>query len=103
MFAPDSAGSYSKVFLTATDGAQERSLTCIVNYWQTPRLQIILAEHLPAGSVVSIEHDDTLLMGEVVASVAQAHLWRTDIDVEHALNGLANLTSSLSEWRNGTS
>ena len=32
-----------------------------------------------------------LLMGEVVANVQQAHLWRADIQVEHALTGLINL------------
>jgi hypothetical protein len=32
-----------------------------------------------------------LLMGEVVANVQQAHLWRADIHVERALTGLMNL------------
>jgi hypothetical protein len=94
VFAPDSAGSYSQLHLPAREGETERSLSCIVNYWQAPRLQIILAECVLAGSVVGVEHDDMLLMGEVVFSTPQAHLWRADIHVEHTLNGLTNLMAS---------
>lgn len=62
-----------------------------MNYWQGPRLQIILCEQIAAGTAVSVEHEDMLLMGEVVANAQQAHLWRADIHVEHALTGLMNL------------
>lgn len=63
----------------------------MVNYWQGPRLQIILSERITAGTAVSVEHEDMLLMGEVVANAEQAHLWRADIRVEHALTGLMNV------------
>lgn len=63
----------------------------MVNYWQGTRLQIIISEQIPPGAAVSVEHEDTLLMGEVAAATAQAHLWSIDIHVEQALNGLMNL------------
>ena len=46
----------------------------MVNYWQGQRLQIIMAEKIAAGTAVGVEHDDMLLLGEVVANVTQAHL-----------------------------
>lgn len=91
MFASDSANSYSKVHLPAEGVDKGRIISCIVNYWQGPRLQIIAPERIAAGTAVSIEHEDVLLMGEVVASTQQAHLWRADVKVEHALNGLMSL------------
>jgi hypothetical protein len=91
VFAPDSASSYSKLHLPQEGGAKERIISCMVNYWQGQRLQIILSEQIAAGTAVSVEHEDMLLMGEVVANVQQAHLWRADIQVEHALTGLMNL------------
>jgi hypothetical protein len=92
VFAPDSASSYSKLHLPQQEeGAKERIISCVVNYWQGPRLQIILSEKIAAGTAISVEHEDMLLMGEVVANVQQSHLWRADIHVEHALTGLMNL------------
>ena len=63
----------------------------MVNHWQGKRLQIIVAEEIAPGTAVSVEHEDMLLMGEIVAAAAQAHVWRVDVRVEHALNGLMNL------------
>ena len=91
MFAFDSANSYSKVHLPKEGGDKGRTVPCMVNYLQGPRLQIIASERIAAGTAVSVEHEDVLLMGEVVASTQQAHLWRADIKVEHALNGLISL------------
>jgi hypothetical protein len=91
VFASDSATSYSKVHLPKGEGDKERIISCMVNYWHARRLQIIASENIAPGSAVSVEHEDVLLIGEVVSSAPQAHLWRTDIEVEHALNGLMNL------------
>jgi hypothetical protein len=91
VFASDSVGSYSKVHLPNGAGDKDRIISCMVNYWQGPRLQIISSEKVPAGTAVSVEHEDVLLMGEVVMSLPQAHLWRVDVQVEQALNGLMNL------------
>ncbi len=63
----------------------------MVSYWQGERLQIIMAEKIAAGTAVGVEHEDMLLLGEVMANVAQAHLWRIDIEVEQTLHGLMNL------------
>jgi hypothetical protein len=90
VFAPDSASSYSKVHLPQGE-EKERIISCMVNYWQGPRLQIIASEKLAAGRAISVEYEDVLLMGEVVANMPEAHLWRIEIQVEHALNGLWNL------------
>jgi hypothetical protein len=91
VFASDSANSYSKVHLPKEGGDKGRIISCIVNYWQGPRLQIIAPERIAPGAAVSIEHEDVLLMGEVVAIAEQAHLWRADVKVEHALTGLMSL------------
>jgi hypothetical protein len=91
VFASDSAPSYSRVHLPKGEDGKERVISCMVNYWRGPRLQIIVSERIAAGAAVSVEHEDVLLIGEVVASTEQAHLWRADVQVEHALNGLMSL------------
>jgi hypothetical protein len=74
VFASDLAYSYSKLHLPKGEEDKERTIPCMVNYWQGQRLQIIMAEKIAAGTAVGVEHDDMLLLGEVVANVTQAHL-----------------------------
>ena len=88
MFAPDSTSSYSKLRVPRGPGLKDRILPCIVNYCQGNRLQIIASETIPVGTAVGVEHEDTLLLGEIVINKPQAHLWQVEIRIDQALNGL---------------
>ena len=49
------------------------------------------SEPVPSGAAVSVEHEDALLLGEVVVSVPKPHAWHIEVRVEQVLNGLMNL------------
>jgi hypothetical protein len=53
--------------------------------------QIRLDQPLPYGSLVRIEYDDDLLLGEMVYCQQEESGWRIGIRVEHTLQGLKAL------------
>jgi hypothetical protein len=73
------------------EGAKDRIVPCIVNYMMGSRLQVITYESLRVGTLLSVEHEDCLLMGEVTGCVSQAHLWQVEVALKHVLNGLMNV------------
>jgi hypothetical protein len=48
-------------------------------------------EAIAPGTAVSVEHEDALLLGEVIVSAPKPHAWHVAIQVEQVLNGLMNL------------
>jgi hypothetical protein len=48
-------------------------------------------ESVAPGTAVSLEHEDALLLGEVILNVPKPTAWHLDIRVEQVLNGLMNL------------
>jgi hypothetical protein len=69
----------------------ERVVPCTVNSFRDGRLQIMASEAIPTGTMVSVEHEDALLLGEVMVSAPKPHAWHIEIRVEQVLNGLMNL------------
>ncbi|MFZ0593314.1 MAG: hypothetical protein WAM39_22850 [Bryobacteraceae bacterium] len=69
----------------------ERVISCTVNSFKDGRLQIMAPEAIPSGAAVSVEHEDALLLGEVLVSAPKPHAWHIEIRVEQVLNGLMNL------------
>ncbi|MDP8990090.1 MAG: PilZ domain-containing protein [Acidobacteriota bacterium] len=59
--------------------------------------QILLGQPVGYGSLVTIDHDDNRLLGEVVYCQKEQAGWLVGVRIEHALFGLATLPS-LREW-----
>ena len=59
--------------------------------------QIRLEQPLRSGSLVRIEYDDNLILGEVVYSQRERADWLVGFRVEHALWGLTALAKALEE------
>ena len=72
-------------------GEARRSIPCTVERFQGNRLRILTGERIAAGTPVSVEHDDALLLGEIVHVTEQTTSCALDIRVEQMLNGLMSL------------
>ena len=55
------------------------------------RLSLKAGEALPVSSVISVEYDDELFLGEVVSCVETEQSWDLQIKVEQILTGLQSL------------
>ena len=60
--------------------------------------QIWLDRPLPSFTLVRVEYEDNLLLGEVVYSVQQETGWLLGLRVEHALFGLTALASAMQSF-----
>lgn len=69
----------------------KRNISCEVEGMQGKRLILTTSEEVPESTPVSIECEDTLLLGEVILSSASNQAWRTEIRVEQILTGLQSL------------
>ena len=74
-------------------GAQDgkRSVRCEVECMQGKRLTISTPEYIGESSIVSVEYEDTLLLGEVISCSRAQEVWSTVIHVEQILTGLQSL------------
>lgn len=86
LFAPT-----SKVRIPMGPEKGERVVSCTVNSFKDGRLQIMAPEAIPSGTAISVEHEDALLLGEVLVSVPKPNAWHIEVRVEQVLNGLMNL------------
>jgi hypothetical protein len=57
--------------------------------------QIWLGEPLPSFTLVRVEYEDNLILGEVVYCMSQESGWLLGLRVEHALFGLAALSKAM--------
>src|SRR5579859_1450698 len=57
--------------------------------------QLQTAQPLPTGSLLRIEYENNLLLGEVIYCQQQQTGWLVGIRIEHALSGLAALADAL--------
>ncbi len=55
------------------------------------RLSVEATEAVPVSTALSVEHDDELFLGEVVACGEAGPGWKLDIKVEQILTGLQSL------------
>jgi hypothetical protein len=69
----------------------ERVVSCTVTSFKDGRLQIMTPEAIPTGIAISVEHEDALLLGEVIVSAPKPHAWHIEVRVGKVLNGLMNL------------
>jgi len=59
--------------------------------------QIWLQQPLPAFTLVRVEHDDSLLLGEVVYCRQEQSGWLLGLRIEHGLFGLTALAGAMRE------
>jgi hypothetical protein len=93
---------------TALDG-RDLDFPCTVEFCNGAELRILCGVPLAARSAVSVEHEDALLLGEVVRSFERADAWCYSIRVKQVLNGLISImalrshllkeTAKVPEWR----
>jgi hypothetical protein len=68
-----------------------RNVDCEVEEMHGKHLILSTTERVPESTAVSIECEDTLLLGEVVICTAQHGIWQLEIRVEQMLTGLQSL------------
>lgn len=71
--------------------ATKRSISCEVEGMQGKRLTLSTGEQIRVSTPVSVECEDTLLLGEVVVCRSAGETWKTEIRVEQILTGLQSL------------
>lgn len=71
---------------------EKRSIPCAFYGMQGKRLIVEAAEPISISTALSIEHEDNLFLGEVVACAAEsAGVYKMDIKIEQILTGLQSL------------
>jgi hypothetical protein len=58
---------------------------------QGRRLALEASEAIAISTAVSVEHDDSLFLGEVVTCTSEGEAWRLEIKIEQILTGLQSL------------
>jgi len=80
-----------QVPMPSGNGAK-RSIPCAMQGMDGRRLIVEAGESLSLSTALSIEHEDNLFLGEVVACAAQSPgLYRMEIKIEQILTGLHSL------------
>jgi hypothetical protein len=69
----------------------KRSVACEVQCLRGKRLVLTTNEQVRESTPVSVECEDTLLLGEVVVCSGADQTWTTEIRVEQILTGLQSL------------
>jgi hypothetical protein len=83
----------AKLHIPSTQFSErEQVVPCIVNFCNGRELRISTQEPLALGAAVSVEHEDTLLLGEVVRSYGHGDgRWQHLIQIKQVLNGLMTI------------
>lgn len=70
---------------------EKRTIDCVVVSLQSKRLILEANEPLAPYTVVSVEYEDTMFLGEVVHCSGATSAWSVEILVKQVLNGLQSL------------
>ena len=70
---------------------QKRTLNCEVDRMEGKRLILSTSESIQESTVVSVEYEDTLFLGEVVTCSGGPQGWRVEVRVDQILTGLQSL------------
>src|SRR5579875_2406562 len=76
---------------STTSPGSKRNVDCEIEGMQGKRLILYSPESVRESSLVSVEYEDTLLLGEVVVCQSCDGEWRLDIRLEQILTGLQSL------------
>jgi hypothetical protein len=72
------------------DGTRHR-IDCEVQGMQGKRLILTTREYIRESTLVSVEYEDTLFLGEVIVCSGGQDAWAAEIRVEQMLTGLQSL------------
>lgn len=83
----------SAVIQVASDADAKRvSVSCTFQGMQGKRLLLEAGQKVPASTAVSIEYNDAMFLGEVIACTSTPGAsWRVEVKVEQILTGLQSL------------
>ena len=88
----DHAQSATILVPSPSGNGAKRSIPCAFRGSEGRRLILEAAESLPPSTALSIEHEDNLFLGEVVACAPQpSGSFRMEVKIEQILTGLHNL------------
>ena len=68
-----------------------RSIACEIQEMQGKRLILTTNEYVRESTLLSVEHEDTLLLGEVIVCTGAREVWTIEMRVEQMLTGLQSL------------
>jgi hypothetical protein len=72
-------------------GEMER-ISCVFRGVKDQRLSLVSSARVPASTALSVEYEDALFLGEVVACTQDVnHAWHVEIKIEQILTGLQSL------------
>ena len=92
MSSMSDAGRPARLQLPASGPhGQKRTLTCEVEGMEGKRLILSTSEFIHESTVVSVEYEDTLFLGEVVICFGGPQGWTTEMRVDQILTGLQSL------------
>jgi len=90
-------GTATLKFFSQEDSTGQDQIPCTFKDLQRSRLVVESNTKLNISTVVSVEHEDTLFLGEVVALSSQAEGYAIHISVKQALTGLQRLLTLRSQ------
>ena len=70
---------------------QKRTLNCEIEGMERKRLILSTAESIQESTVVSVEYEDTLFLGEVVTCFGGPQGWKIEVRLDQVLTGLQSL------------
>ena len=71
---------------------EARQIGCLIQRSDGKRLAIVAQERVVAFTPVTIQYDDAMFLGEVVACTQDVeHAWHIEIKIEQILTGLQSL------------
>lgn len=88
---PDQSRSAALQLPVADGQGTRRNIPCQVEDMQGKRLVLITTERIAESTLVSVEYEDTLFLGEVVVCSGAQETWTLEIRVEQILTGLQSL------------
>jgi len=77
---------------SSVHAGQRDSIPCKFDGIQGKRAQIVSQQRLPISTAITVEYNDTMLLGEVVACTRNVDdMWHIEVRVEQVLTGLQSL------------
>jgi hypothetical protein len=75
-----------------TRTGERHSIPCVFQSMEGKRLNLVSRDRLAASTVISVEYNDAMFLGEVLACTQDCKdTWHTEVKVEQILTGLQSL------------
>lgn len=91
IFSADQAPSATLQLAKVEADGTKRSVSCLFQGIESKRLSLQANEPVPISSAVSVEFNDALFLGEIVACTSGTQACTIEVKVEQILSGLQSL------------